>query len=267
MNRKYVALIATGAIFAISLSAAGCAEQKRANPRSLPSSVVTSATEATTTTTRPVETKIVTVYVERPTETTSYEIAEDEDYEEPTKAPTKKPTKKPTAKPTKKHTAKPTKKPTNKPTNKPAAKAAAKTTVVPTPAENGNKLAAVNTGSTSDKISGIYRGSWSEMTVDGTNPKNVKLTVTIHDQDDSGKTSVWKMNGSFNASTGAMVYSNCIKTNFTYDDDNNIVSKKTAYEKGQGKIVIRNGQVTWNDYQEHVADGMTFLSAKNHDHG
>ena len=78
MNRKYVALIATGAIFAISLSAAGCAAQKRANPQSLPSSVVTSANEATTTTTRPVETKIVTVYGERPTETTSYETAEDE---------------------------------------------------------------------------------------------------------------------------------------------------------------------------------------------
>ena len=105
------------------------------------------------------------------------------------------------------------------------------------------------------------------MTVDATNTKNVKITVNIHDQEDSSKVSVWQMSGSFNPETGEMTYSNCTKNNYTYDVNNSIASKNAAYSNGKGKIVIRNGMVIWNDYQEHIADDMTFMSANNRDHG
>ena len=94
----------------------------------------------------------------------------------------------------------------------------------------------------------------------------MKLTVTIHDQDDSNKTSVWKMSGKLNTANGTLIYNNCTKTNFSYDENGSIVSKNVAYDNGQGKVVIANGMITWNDYQEHAADDMTFISANAHDY-
>ena len=75
------------------------------------------------------------------------------------------------------------------------------------------------------------------------------------------------MSGKYNPNTGAILYTNCIKTNYEYDSNNCVVAKNTAYSKGQGKISISNGMITWIDYQEHAADDMTFISAKSHDHG
>ena len=74
------------------------------------------------------------------------------------------------------------------------------------------------------------------------------------------------MGGKFNTSNGTLIYTNCTKTNFQYDENGSVLSKNVAYDKGQGKIVISNGMITWNDYQEHAADDMTFISANSHDH-
>ena len=252
MNKRVLIPIVTGCVF-VTIFAAGCAAHKRTKPASIAPSII-----STSATTRPVitETKVVTVFKEAPTEATTTT----------TEATTTTTTSKPTAtpKPTAKPTAKPTKKPTAKPTKKPTAKPAVKNTT--TAAVKANTLSAVPKADAT-QITGIYRGAWSEMTVDGTNVNNVKLTVIIHDQEDDSKASVWKMNGNYNPETGTMVYTNCSKTNYTYDVNNSIAAKNTAYENGKGKIVIRDGMVTWYDYQEHVADDMTFVSAKNHDHG
>ena len=74
------------------------------------------------------------------------------------------------------------------------------------------------------------------------------------------------MSGKYNSSNGALTYTNCTKTNYKYDESGNVVSKNVAYDKGHGKVVIKNGVLTWNDYQEHAADDMTFISANQHDH-
>lgn len=254
MNKRFLVPVVTGCVFATIL-AAGCAAHKRSAPASVaPVVISTSASTA-----RPTinETKVVTVFKEAPTEATTTTT-------EATTTTTAKPTA--TPKPTAKPTAKPTKKPTAKPTKKPTAKPAAKKTA--TEPVKANTLSAVpKSNADSNQITGIYRSSWSEMTVDATNTKNVKITVNIHDQEDSSKVSVWQMSGSFNPETGEMTYSNCTKNNYTYDVNNSIASKNAAYSNGKGKIVIRNGMVIWNDYQEHIADDMTFMSANNRDHG
>ena len=251
MNKRVLVPIVTGCVFA-TIFAAGCAAHKRTKPASIAPSII-----STSATTRPVitETKVVTVFKEAPTEATTTTT-------EATTTTTAKPTA--TPKPTAKPTAKPTRKPTAKPTKKPTAKPAVKKTT--TAAVKANTLSAAPKAD-STQITGIYRGAWSEMTVDGTNIKNIKITVTIHDQDDTNKASVWKMSGNYNPETGALIYTNCTKTNYAYDDNNNIVSKNTAYSNGQGKLVILNSMVTWYDYQEHAADDMTFMSARNRDHG
>lgn len=267
MNKRILVPIVTGCVFA-AVFAAGCAANKRAKPASIaPVELSTSSTQTSATTTRPSITestvqKIITVYKEAPTEATTTTTEETTTTAKPTATPkpTAKPTKKPTAKPTKKPTKTPTKKPTAKPTVKKSTQETAKSNTLKTVSNN-------NTTDTSKKIGGIYRGPWSEITVDATNLQRVKITATIHDQDDSSKASVWKMEGRYNPATGAILYTNGSKINYEYDANNNVAEKRTAYNNGQGKIVISNSMITWHDYQEHIAEDMTFISAKSHDHG
>ena len=261
MNKRFLVLIVTGAAFA-TIFAAGCAANKRAKPATSVPVVISSAT----TTTRPSATevtvqKVVTVFKEAPTQST---VKETEATTTTTAKPTAKPTNKPTAKPTKKPTAKPTKKPTAKPTAKPSVKKTTETV-------KANTLAAApksdaNTQDTANLITGIYNGAWSQVTVDATNVNNVKLTVTIHDQDDPNNVSVWKMGGKYNSANGTIVYSNCTKTNYVYEENGSVASKAVAFNNGQGKVVINNGTLRWYDYQEHAADDMSFMSANGHDH-
>jgi len=269
MNKRYLVLIVTGAAFA-TFFAAGCAPHKRLPVTTIPVKVTsTVATQATTrpSTTEPTVIKDGKVYREFISQTTVKETAETTAKAAPTAKPTAKPTKKPTAKPTKKPTKKPTAKPTKKPTNKPVAKAAVNTkdTGKATPLAASPKNNA-NEQTTANKLTGIYNGTWSQITVDATDLNNVKLTVTIHNQDNADKTSVWKMSGKCNPDNGTIIYNNCTKTNFEYDGNGSVVSKNTAFNNGQGKVVISNGMLTWNDYQEHAADDMTFISANQHDH-
>ena len=244
MNKRYLVLLVTGATFAMIL-AGGCAARKRVTVTTLP--ITSSAASVQLTTTRPSMTEATVikngVVYREATKATTAEETETE-------------TKKPTAKPTKKPTAKPTKKPTAKPTAKPAVKA---NTLAAAPKTNANAQEAY-------KISGIYNGSRSQVTVDATDNNMVKITVTINDQDGSNKASVWKMSGKYNPSNGTLIYNNCTKTNFQYDENGNVASKSVAYSNGQGMVVINNGMVTWSDYQEHAADDMTFISSSQHDH-
>ena len=260
MNKRYLVLLVTGATFATIL-AGGCAARKRVTVTTLP--ITSSAASVQLTTTRPSMTEATVikngvVYREATKATTAEETETETTVAtaKPTTKPAAKPTKKPTAKPTKKPTAKPTKKPTAKPTVKPAVKA---NTLAATPKTNADSQEAY-------KISGIYNGSWSQVTVDATDNNMVKITVTINDQDGSNKASVWKMSGKYNPSNGTLIYNNCTKTNFQYDENGNVASKSVAYSNGQGMVVINNGMVTWSDYQEHAADDMTFISSSQHDH-
>ena len=261
MNKRFLVLIVTGAIFTTAF-AAGCAAHKH-KPASVDPVVISTAS----TTTRPsmIETKVVTVYREatRPAETTT---------EATTTTTTAKPTAtpKPTAQPTKQPTAKPTKKPTAKPTKKPTAKPVTKTTVKKNTTENVNvgKLTATNNAVTNlSKVSGIYNGVYSEMAIDATYGTRIKITVTIHDPDDSSKASVWKMVGNYQPHYNTIDCFSCTKYNCQYDQENRIVSKDTVYENGKGQLKLKNGMISWIDYQEHIADDMTFISAKSHDHG
>jgi len=47
------------------------------------------------------------------------------------------------------------------------------------------------------------------------------------------------------------------RIDYTYDG-NGKRSESAAYTKGTGSFTFSGGKVTWNDEEEHVADGMTF---------
>jgi metal-dependent amidase/aminoacylase/carboxypeptidase family protein len=53
-------------------------------------------------------------------------------------------------------------------------------------------------------------------------------------------------------------YSDCVKTNYTYGDDGELVSKETVYRGGKGSLIFKGNTMTWEDQAEHIADGMTF---------
>jgi hypothetical protein len=74
------------------------------------------------------------------------------------------------------------------------------------------------------------------------------------------------MGGKYNSANGTIVYSNCTKTNYVYEESGSVASKNVAFNNGQGKVVINNGTLRWYDYQEHAADDMSFMSANGHDH-
>lgn len=209
-----------------------------------------------------------------------------------TKKTTAKPTNKPTAKPTNKpavETAKkPTNKPTAKPTNKPALSAAKKPTNTPTntptavptntpvavptntpsPKTEAKQLTKTgnNSDDTSKKIAGKYNGCNSVATVDATDLDKVKTTITVFDQENSPSKTVWVMEGKFDSATGVINYSQLIKTIDRYEDGE-FVSRLEYHRKSQGKITIKSGKLTWKDGGESIADNMTFIDAKTHDHG
>lgn len=301
--RELIGICAAGAIFVFAFAAVGCDAQRYMKEVGTVPSVIESSAVATTTRPSMTETtKAPTVYEDKPVTTTTTE-AEDEEAEptkkptakptkkptaKPTKKPTAKPTKKPTAKPTKKPTAKPTKKPTNKPTNKPVKKTASKPTNKPTnkpTATPTNTPAAVPTNTptpkpeaklltknvsssntTVKKIAEKYTGSGSEAVVDSTDLDKMKVTITVSDQNDSSKKTVWVMEGKFVSSTGTMEYSACVKSVNKYDEGE-LVSKTISYLKSQGTITIKDGMLTWNDSKESIADNKTFIDPKTHDHG
>lgn len=302
INKEVLIILAAVAVFAFSFAVVGCDTQRYMKEIGTAPSVVESS--ATATTTRPSmteTTKAPTVYEDKPETkaTVETETEETEPAAKPTNKPTAKPTKKPTAKPTKKPTAKPTAKPTNKPTakptkkptakptNKPAKKSTAKPTNKPT-----NKPTAVPTntptaaptntptpkpaaktltksGSSSDdtakKIAGKYHGSSSEVSVDSSNLEKTKVTITVYDPNNSSMKTVWIMEGKFVPSTGTMNYSDCFKTIYQYHEGE-LVSRTESYTKSHGKITVKNGMLTWNDSKESIADDMTFIDPKTHDH-
>ena len=66
------------------------------------------------------------------------------------------------------------------------------------------------------------------------------------------------MSGNFDEDGTYVYYSDCVKTNYTYGDDGELVSKETVYRGGKGSLIFKGNTMTWEDQAEHIADGMTF---------
>lgn len=70
--------------------------------------------------------------------------------------------------------------------------------------------------------------------------------------------SEWTMSGTFDEDTQTVKYTNCVKRTIVYDQDGNLEMDAVEYTGGKGMISFRNDSLTWNDSQEHVADGTVF---------
>lgn len=77
--------------------------------------------------------------------------------------------------------------------------------------------------------------------------------------------SEWVMSGTFDAKTGTFEYHDCTKTDYVYKENGDVESSEEVYVGGHGFMFFKEGdpaEVTWQEDQEHVADGMTFTSVE-----
>lgn len=71
----------------------------------------------------------------------------------------------------------------------------------------------------------------------------------------------WEMSGVFDTENLTIDYSDCIKTNYVYNENGDIESMEQVYDGGTGKLVFTDGadlSLIWQDDQEQVADDMVF---------
>ena len=74
-------------------------------------------------------------------------------------------------------------------------------------------------------------------------------------------TTVWTMSGTFDAETLQFEYHDCVKTDYEYDDAGDVTKEEEVYTGGHGFMTFTESDtlsLTWQDDQEHAADGMTF---------
>ncbi len=73
--------------------------------------------------------------------------------------------------------------------------------------------------------------------------------------------SVWTMSGTFDPETLQFEYHDCVRTDYVYDDNGEVKSEEEVYVGGHGFMTFTEGDpltLTWQDDQEHMADGMVF---------
>ena len=73
--------------------------------------------------------------------------------------------------------------------------------------------------------------------------------------------STWTMTGTFDAETLQFEYHDCVKTDYVYDDNGEVKSQEEVFTGGHGFMTFTEGDpltLTWQEDQEHVADGMVF---------
>lgn len=71
----------------------------------------------------------------------------------------------------------------------------------------------------------------------------------------------WVMSGTFDPETLQFEYHDCIKTEYVYDENGDVKSQEEVYTGGHGFMHFTDGEelsLTWQEDQEHVADGMEF---------
>lgn len=73
--------------------------------------------------------------------------------------------------------------------------------------------------------------------------------------------SEWTMTGTFDAETLQFEYHDGVRTDYVYKEDGEVDSQEEVYTGGHGFMTFAAGDpntLTWQEDQEHVADGMVF---------
>ena len=176
---------------------------------------------------------------------------------EATARPTEKPA--PTATPV--PTTAPTATPTPKPTEKPVETEAKPTETAAAPTEPAATQPSVEVTEPAPKtaadINGEYKSGRVTVEVDSEDPENVQIWV-IWTASHNSK-AVWSMSGKYDPATETISYENGTKKVFTYTEEGEPETETVEYTNDKGVFVFSYNGVTWDEYNENIAEGMVFI--------
>lgn len=109
---------------------------------------------------------------------------------------------------------------------------------------------------------GVYGAGKGSIQVEAEGKRGAKITVTW--ANGAAEKSQWSMSGEFDEETLSVAYSNCTKTDLVFTDDISDPVETVVYTDGTGRIVFAGERyaLSWEDDQEHIADGTAFLGGQ-----
>lgn len=109
---------------------------------------------------------------------------------------------------------------------------------------------------------GVYGVGKGSILVEAEGERGAKITVTW--ANGAAEKSQWSMSGEFDEETLSVAYSNCTKTDLVFTDDVSDPVETVVYTDGTGRIVFAGERyaLSWEDDQEHIADGTAFLGGQ-----
>ena len=104
---------------------------------------------------------------------------------------------------------------------------------------------------------GTYQCDRATITVKASGKSDAKFTVTWGSS--AWENSVWEMSGMFDPSVYRVDYGNGIRTDYVYNDNGSVSSKKVAYKSSTGRVQFKDTKtLVWRDENEPEHGEMTF---------
>ena len=106
---------------------------------------------------------------------------------------------------------------------------------------------------------GVYGHDRASVMVEPDGMDGAKITVTWASS--AAENAEWVMSGKFDDETRSVHYTDGVKTVYIWNEQGDIESETVEYENGEGTITFSDGDaltLTWDDAQEHIADGTVF---------
>lgn len=107
---------------------------------------------------------------------------------------------------------------------------------------------------------GNYACDRASMLIEADGADSTKISVTWGSS--AFEHSEWVMTGTFDADTLRIAYSDCTRKDVAFSEDGSSESETVVYENGSGRIIFSEdgASLTWEDDEEQMADGMTFVN-------
>ena len=151
--------------------------------------------------------------------------------------------------------------PTATPTPKPVETEAKPTETATAPTEPAATQPSVEVTEPAPKtaadINGEYKSGRVTVEVDSEDPENVQIWV-IWTASHNSK-AVWSMSGKYDPATETISYENGTKKVFTYTEEGEPETETVEYTNDKGVFVFSYNGVTWDEYNENIAEGMVFI--------
>jgi hypothetical protein len=103
---------------------------------------------------------------------------------------------------------------------------------------------------------GNYYDGRACVSVEPEGENGAKITVSWGNSCNSR--TVWTMSGIFNEETTSVSYDNGFKKSVTYNSHGDIISEEYLSTNCKGVFIFSYDGVTWDEQDEHIADGMVF---------